>query len=163
MRAIARRAATEAGLEASARLCAREQMRLGQAAFIGEFARAHPYVPGVRIADQDTATVGAYHTADIPYFFGTLDAFNLIRPTRSWTPWDRELSAKMMRSLIAMAATGSPDTAGMPWPSWTPKAERKIILGDAITSVTLDRRKLDWFASHPAVFQPAPRRARPID
>ena len=68
--------------------------------------RAHPYVPGVRIADQNTATVGAYHTADIPYFLGTQDAYNMFRPTRNWTPWDREMSARMMGSLIAMAATG---------------------------------------------------------
>ena len=28
--------------------------------------------------DQDPATIGAYHTGDIPFFFGTLDTFNLL-------------------------------------------------------------------------------------
>jgi para-nitrobenzyl esterase len=165
VRPTVRRAAAEALWETSARHCAREQTKLGQPAWIGEFARIHPYVPGVRIADQDTATVGAYHTADIPYFFGTQDAFNLFRPTRNWTPWDRELSAKMTGSLIAMAATGSPDTPAMRWAGWTPKAESKIVFGDAISAVKLDAKRLDWLAAHPASVTPVvrPRGANPID
>jgi para-nitrobenzyl esterase len=163
--ATARRAATEAGLESSARFCAREQARLGQPAWIDEYARVHPYVPGVRLADQNTATVGAYHTADIPYFFGTQDAYNMFRPTRNWTPWDRELSAKMMGSLIAMAATGSPDTPAMRWSGWTPRAESKIVFGDSITTVKLDAKRHDWLAAHPASTTPVvrPRGANPID
>ncbi|UVO53130.1 carboxylesterase/lipase family protein [Sphingomonas sp. SUN039] len=163
--ATARRAATEAGLESSARFCAREQARLGLPAWIDEYARVHPYVPGVRLADQNTATVGAYHTADIPYFFGTQDAYNMFRPTRNWTPWDRELSAKMMGSLIAMAATGSPDTPAMRWSGWTPKAESKIVFGDSISTVKLDPKRLDWLAAHPASTTPVvrPRGANPID
>ena len=50
------------------------------------FARKHPYVPGVKIADQDTATIGAYHTSEVPYFFGTQDAFNLFRPHGTGRP-----------------------------------------------------------------------------
>lgn len=163
--ATARRAATDAGLESNARFCAREQVRLGQTAFIGEYARVHPYVPGVKLADQNTATVGAYHTADIPYFFGTQDAFNMFRSTRNWTPWDRELSAKMMGSLIAMAATGSPDTPAMRWRGWTPKAESKIVFGDSIAPVKLDPKRLDWLAAHPASTAPVvrPRGSNPID
>lgn len=163
--ATARRAATEAGLESSARFCAREQARLGLPAWIDEYARVHPYVPGVQLADQNTATVGAYHTADIPYFFGTQDAYNMFRPTRNWTPWDRELSTKMMGSLIAMAATGSPDTPAMRWPGWTPKAETKIVFGNLITTAKLGPKRLDWLAAHPATTTPVvrPRGANPID
>lgn len=163
--ATARRAATEAGFEGNARHCAREQVRLGQTAFIADYARVHPYVPGVKIADQNIATVGAYHTSDIPYFFGTQDAFNMFRPTRNWTPWDRELSARMMGSLIAMAATGSPDTPAMRWSGWTPKAESKIVFGDAISTVKLDPKRLDWLEANPAATAPVvrPRGANPID
>ncbi len=162
--ATARRAATEAGLESSARYCAQAQAKLGVPAWIDEYTRVHPYVPGVRLADQNTATVGAYHTADIPYFLGTQDAYNMFRPTRNWAPWDREMSSKMLGSLIAMAGTGSPDRPAMRWPAWTPKAETKILFGDAITTQKLDTKRFDWFAAHPATMQaPAPRRGNPID
>jgi len=162
--ATARRAVTEAGLESSARYCAQAQAKLGQGAWIDEYTRVHPYVAGVRLADQNIATVGAYHTADIAYFLGTQDAYNLFRPTRNWTSWDRELSDKMMGSLIAMAATGSPDTPAMRWSAWTPKAETKIVFGDAIAVHKFDVKRFDWLAAHPAATQaPAPRRSNPID
>ncbi len=154
----ARRAATEAGLEGSARFCAQAQATLGQPAWIDEYTRVHPYVPGVHLADQNIATVGAYHTADIPYFFGTQDAYNMFRPTRNWTVWDRELSAKMMGSIIAMAATGSPDTPAMRWPAWTARPESKILFGDAVTVEKLDAKRHDWLATHPVAAQPAPPR-----
>jgi para-nitrobenzyl esterase len=161
----ARRAATEAGLESNARTCAQAQAKLGARAWIDEYARVHPYVPDVRLADQNIATVGAYHTADIPYFLGTQDAYNMFRPTRSWTPWDRELSAKMMGSLIAMAATGSPDTPAMHWPEWTPISESKLVFGDRIKTVKLQRDRHEWLAAHPAATMPVvrPRGANPID
>lgn len=151
--AVARRAATEAGLESNARNCAMDQAKHGVATWIGEYARWHPYVPGVRIADQDTATVGAYHTADIPYWFGTQDKYNAIRPTRNWTEWDRTLSARMMQALIAFADTGSPSTAAMPWAAWSAKQEGKLVLGDTVAAVKLSPARLDWLAAHPATAQ----------
>ena len=72
-------------------------------AYIVTYSRKHPYVPGVKIADQDIATIGAYHTADIPYWFGTQDAFNMFRTEREWTPLDRKLSEQMSAMLIAFA------------------------------------------------------------
>ncbi|MES2444765.1 MAG: carboxylesterase family protein [Pseudomonadota bacterium] len=163
--AVARIAATEAGFEASARFCAQAQSRAGLPAYIDEYARVHPYVPGVRIADQDTATVGAYHTADIPYWFGTQDKYNMFRPTRNWQPWDRTLSRQMMQALIALADTGSPSTAAMPWPAWTPAKEQKLVLGDSVRAVTLDSKRLDWLAAHPVTPGVPPRRpgGNPID
>lgn len=156
----AKRVATMAGLEASSRQCAQAQATLGQPTYIDEFTRRHPYVPGVRIADQDTATVGAYHTADMPYWFGTLDAYNSLRPTRNWTAWDRELSDRMMQALIAMARTGSPSTARQPWPAWSTTSERNIMWGDRVTPGPLDRVRLDWLAAHPIARRDLPRRAR---
>lgn len=156
--AVARRAATEAGFESNARFCAQAETGAAQAAYIDEFARVHPYVPGVRIADQDITTVGAYHTADIPYWFGTQDKYNMFRPTRNWTPWDRTLSTQMMDALIAFAATGNPNTPAMPWAPWKPGSESKILFGDRVETVKLDARRLDWQAAHPvAVTPPVPR------
>ena len=59
--------------------------------FIDMFDRKHPYTPGVEIADQDIATVGAYHNADTIYWFENLDVFNIIRHTRDWTGWDPQI------------------------------------------------------------------------
>lgn len=143
---VAAVAATEGGLQAAARYCAVEQAKLGEATYIDEYTRVHPYVPGLHLADQP---VGAYHTADIPYWFGTQDKYNSLRATRNWTAWDRTLSKQMMEALIAFANTGSPSTPAMPWPAWTAKAERKLEFGDAVTTVTFDKARSDWVAAHP--------------
>lgn len=165
VRAVALQAARESGFELAARQCARMNEQFGgQPGFIDQFAHKHPYVPGVKIADQNIETIGAYHTADIPYWFGTLDKYNMFRPTRNWTAWDRQLSADMMNALIKMAATGSPDTAAMPWPSWTPNREVKIVFGDSAKVEPLNVKRLDWFAAHPLELQaPTTSPSRPRD
>jgi para-nitrobenzyl esterase len=156
--------AREQGLESNARSCAQLHDSVNQSpAFIDTFARKHPYTPGVKIADQDPATIGAYHTADIPYWFGTLDSLNLFRPTRDWTPLDRSLSEKMMGSLIAFARTGNPATADVQWPAWKPGDERKVEFGDQISVVKLNTAGLDFLKANPAKVptnSAAPRGAR---
>jgi len=117
-------------------------------AFITVFSRKHPYVPGVQIADQDPATIGAYHTSEVPYYFGTFGAYNLFRPTRNWTPWDQELSQKMTAVLIAFANTGSPSTPDVTWPAWTAQNEQYVSFGDKITLETVNRVRLDFMAKH---------------
>jgi len=106
----------------------------------------------VTIADQNIETIGAYHTSDIPYWFGTLDAFNLLRTTRNWSAADRELSEKMMASLIAFANTGNPATADVPWPAWSPSDESKMEFGGStmIQVVKLNTAGMDWLHEHPA-------------
>jgi para-nitrobenzyl esterase len=147
--ALARQVASMAGFEQAARQCAVAQAAQGQKAWLDLFARKHPYTPGVSIADQDPTTIGAYHTGDIPYWFGTLDTYNSRRPTREWTAYDRDLSAKMLGGLIAMARTGSPETAAMAWPAWSARLERKLVLGDSVTVRPLDGRRLQWLSDHP--------------
>ena len=165
VRAVALQAARDSGFELAARQCARMNADYaGQLSFIDQFAHKHPYVPGVKIADQNIETIGAYHTADIPYWFGTLDKYNMLRPTRNWTAWDWQLSANMMNALIKMAETGSPDTAAMPWPNWTPKHEVKIVFGDTAKVEPLNVKRLDWFAAHPiAPLAPTTNATRPRD
>ena len=132
--------------------------------FIGEFARRHPYIPGVKFADQDTATVGAYHTADIPYWFGTQDAYNTLRPTRQWTPWDRALSERMKAALIALAETGSPSTPAMPWKPWSTKNDTALWWGDSIDVRPIYAAGQSWLAAHkPAPASQPPRLSRPRD
>jgi len=159
-REMGRTAAREGMVERGARNWALAQAKHGSApVYIFMYSRVHPYIPGVAIADQDTATIGAYHTSDVPYWFGTQDALNLIRPTRKWTPYDRELSNKMMDTLIAFANTGSPGTPAVQWPRWNPQSEQLIEFGDTVRVLPMSTPRLDFMAAHGAA--PAtPRAAR---
>lgn len=164
IRSVGGTVAREAGLAGNARNCAQLLTQHGRSkAYIDMFSRRHSYAPGVVIADQDVATVGAYHTADIPFFFGTLDVFNSLRKTREWTPADRELSRVMMDSLVAFAATGSPATKDVAWPAWTAQDEGIVEFGGAQGAVNVTKlnvRGIDWLKAHPAKPLPGPPPAR---
>jgi para-nitrobenzyl esterase len=156
---VAQAAANDAGGMTGACNCATLQAKYNKSAtYIMVFARKHPYVPGVKIADQDTATVGAYHTSEVPYFFGTQDAFNLFRPTRAWTPWDRELSEKMTAVLVAFANTGVPATNDVKWPAWSAQNQQYIQFGDKISVEKVNLPGLEFASKHrAAAAAPAPR------
>ncbi len=143
--------------------CAQMQARYNKSpSFITMYSRKHPYVPGVKIADQDIATVGAYHTSEVPYYFGTFDAYNMFRPTRNWTAYDIELSRKMTASLIAFANTGNPSTSDVKWPAWSAENEQYMNFGEKIVVEKVNRSRLDFMQKHrPA--QGPPRRTGPVD
>ena len=117
------------------------------------FTRTHPYRPGVRFADHDPATVGAYHTADVPYWLGTLDSLNLFRPTRDWTAEDRALSSQMMAHLLAFARSGDP---GGGWTAWSPARPR-------VRRLDVTGGMADWphWRALPLLENPAP--AAPVE
>ncbi len=161
--AAARRVATEAGFEGTARHCAQRFAKSGMPTWIYDYARVHPYAPGVVFADQNPLTAGAYHTADIPYWFGTQDAYNRFRTTRVWTAWDRQLSSTMIDALIAFSATGKPVAKNLNWPMWRAGAETKVAFGDTVGTAALDTTRLDWFAAHPIADGPPLPPANPRD
>ena len=139
----------EGGIEKTQRNWAIAQAKYGSApVYIDMYSHVHPYTPGVVIADQNTATIGAYHTSDVPYWFGTQDAFNLFRSTRLWTPYDRDLSLKMSKALIAFANTGDPSTPEVHWPQWKPNDEQLIDFGDSIRVEKMDTPRLNFMAVH---------------
>lgn len=117
------------------------------------FTRTHPYRPGVRFADHDPATVGAYHTADVPYWLGTLDSLNLFRPTRDWTAEDRALSSRMTAHLLAFARSGDP---GGGWTAWSPARPR-------VRRLDVTGGMADWphWRALPLLENPAP--AAPVE
>lgn len=155
--AMAHRAAEDAGMQGAARQCARLNADYNRSpTYIDLFTLKNPYIPGVYIADQDTATIGAYHVADLAYWFGTLDTYNMLRPTRDWRPWDRELSKDMMRALIAFARTGSPSTSEMRWPAWSAADEQRVVFGKTAAVDKLNTKGIDWLAAHPAANVPVP-------
>jgi para-nitrobenzyl esterase len=157
------KAARASGLEANARNCAVLANEYNKSkAYIVTYSRKHPYVPGVKIADQDIATIGAYHTADIPYWFGTQDVFNMFRKEREWTPLDRKLSEQMSAMLIAFANTGDPSIKDVKWSAWSPANEVKIEITDRIATVPLDVRGIEWLKAHPVQVQAGARGGRGV-
>lgn len=158
--AMAHQAAEDAGFQGDARRCAELNAEYnGKPAYIDLFTLKNPYIPGVYIADQNTKTIGAYHVADLAYWFGTLDTYNMFRPTRDWRPWDRELSHSMMEALINFAKTGNPSTTAFKWPAWSQADQQRVVFGKTISVEKLDTKGMDWLAAHPAARIPIPRPA----
>jgi para-nitrobenzyl esterase len=153
--AEARRAALDIARDATLglqmRTWARAQTSTGKApAYMYMFSRVHPYAPGVKFSDHDPATIGAYHTGDVPYWLQTLDSLNLFRRTRNWTAYDRELAARMSDAIVSFARTGKPTLSGIDWPSYRSQDERVVELGDSIGVIPLpDSSKIDFLAAHP--------------
>lgn len=162
VRMTALKAAREMGLEANNRACAQLQAKYNTSpAYVDLFTRVQPYAPGVKLADLDPATAGAYHTADIPYWFGTLDKYNWLRHTRDWGPADRALSEQMMDSLIAFARTGDPSTAAVRWPAWKASDEQMEDFDIGPHAIPMDVKGMDWLAAHKPA--PVPNPAAPVN
>ena len=119
-------------------------------AWLVQYNHPHPYPPGVVITDMDVKTAGAYHNSDLPFWFGTLDALNIFRKTRDWTPYDYKLTGQMMDVVVAFAKTGNPATADAKIPRYNPRREQRLVFAESITIETLNPRQVDFIESHPA-------------
>ncbi len=65
-----------------------------------------------------TAAMGAFHSDDIEYVFGTLD----LRPDALWRPEDRALSETVQSYWVNFARTGDPNGKGLlKWPVYEPQ------------------------------------------
>ena len=72
------------------------------------------------------ASSGAFHSDEIEYVFGALDA----RPEAVWRAEDRALSEQMMTYWTNFAKTGDPNGAGLPvWPKYGPTEWMTMNLG----------------------------------
>jgi para-nitrobenzyl esterase len=139
------------GFAISVREWARAQARTGkQPAYLYLFTRVHPFTSGVTFSDLDTATAGAYHTSDVPYWLGTYNAFNLIRRTRDWTNWDRKLSNDMQDVIVEFAKTSNPSTSTVRFTAYDPDNEVRTVFGDAITTEKLNSKLVNFIAVHPS-------------
>jgi para-nitrobenzyl esterase len=98
------------------------------------FTRRQPYTAGIAFSDHDPATVGAYHTGEVPYFLRSLESLNLFRKTRDWSAEDEALSDLMSRAIINFAKTGSP---GADWSRFDAKRPRMMQLD-------LQQKQIDW-------------------
>lgn len=152
IKAVAAKVARESAIANASRNCGVNQVLYNKSpAYIDMFNHRYTYTPGVKIADVDQASVGVYHNADIPYWFGNLDIFNIFRTTRDFTPFDHTLANDMQDSLIAFAKTGNPQTAAVKWPAWSPKNDVFVNFGDNDIKVeAFNTKAMTWLAAHPA-------------
>ena len=80
------------------------------------------------------AALGAFHSDDIEYVFGTLDS----RPDALWRPEDRKLSEQIGQYWTNFARTGDPNGTGLPkWPVYAP-TEWQVMHLDAAPEAKAD-------------------------
>jgi para-nitrobenzyl esterase len=73
-----------------------------------------------------SAAIGAFHSDDIEYVFGTLDS----RQGAKWRPEDRQLSELMQNYWTNFAKKGNPNSSGLPdWPVYHPQDWMVMHLG----------------------------------
>ena len=84
---------------------------------------------------------GIFHSSELPYVFGTLDA----APERHFTAADRVISARLMRYWIDFVKTGNPNGVGMAaWPAIGAHDPEVMVLGSRIAPrPMLPPRKLE--------------------
>jgi para-nitrobenzyl esterase len=90
----------------------------GKPAYAYRFTRLAP--------GSDPIKVGAFHSAELAYVFGTQASIG-----RPWQPRDRELAQQMQLFWTNFAKTGDPNGEGLPtWPRFDDAGEAVMELGD---------------------------------
>lgn len=141
-------------------LWAQAQRNYGKApAYAYLFTRRQPYAPGITFSDHDPASVGAYHTGDVPYWLRTRNSLNLFRPTRIWEPADQSLENEMSAALLSFARTGVPTSPTVgEWPAFRANRPQLVWLGEKSSVVVwphLDNFRLLRGGAAPSRSDPA--------
>jgi para-nitrobenzyl esterase len=109
----------------------------GQRVFVYRFDRS---VPG-----KGEATLGAFHSLEVPYVFGSLHD-----PEWKWLPSiadDASLSELLQTYWTNFAKTSNPNASGLPnWPAWNDE-EKEFLLVKQDASVTTQRNFAPLFSS----------------
>lgn len=99
-------------------LWARLHARSGRRVFHYRFERPSPA--------PEFTSLGAFHGAEIPYVFGTLDAREW-----PWPPSDRDLADTISSYWLNFSATGDPNAEGLPqWPRFDESQPATMIFGE---------------------------------
>jgi para-nitrobenzyl esterase len=134
-----------------------------QPAYAYLFTRRQPYAPGITFSDHDPATVGAYHSGDVPYWLRTRPSLNLFRRTRVWEAGDISLEKEMASALLSFARGGVPvsPTIGR-WPAYR-RAEPRLVWLAPDSRVVAWPHAADMALFETVVDQPRAATARPRD
>ncbi len=82
--------------------------------------------------------MGAYHSAEIEYVFGTLDS----KTGKPWRAEDRALSDLMQKYWTNFARNEDPNAMGLPvWPVYRAEAEWPVMHLDAVSKAEKDRQR----------------------
>lgn len=127
--------ARDAGVAGVTRLLLERARTARTPAFAYYFDRAIPW--------PEHPEFGAFHTAEVPYVFGTLDVL-----PRPWTDVDRRLSETMMGYWVNFATHGDPNGPGLPaWPVFRPGQPALLRLGEQIGPLApLPPERLELFS-----------------
>ena len=77
----------------------------------------------------EAARYKAFHSSEMPYVFGTLDA-----APRPFTVYDRKLSMQMQQWWANWVKSGDPDGKGGLWRPFTAKARMITVIGDTVVT-----------------------------
>jgi para-nitrobenzyl esterase len=84
------------------------------------------------------ALIGAFHSDDIEYVFGTLDS----RPEAAWRPEDRKLSDQIGTYWTNFARTGDPNAPGLPnWPTYNAAGQWQVMHLDTTSAAKPDTER----------------------
>jgi para-nitrobenzyl esterase len=84
------------------------------------------------------AILGAFHSDDIEYVFGSLDS----RPEATWRPEDRKLSEQIGAYWTNFARTGNPNGPGLPnWPTYNAADQWQVMHLDATPEAKPDTQR----------------------
>ena len=88
---------------------------------------------------------GAFHTAEVPYFFNTLDMLD-----RPWESLDRRLADTMSSYWVHFASHGNPNGAELPeWPAYDGQDVRFMRLGERVAPDAMaNRATRDFFEGY---------------
>ena len=127
--------ARDAGIAGVQQLLTERARTAHTPSFAYYFNRAIPW--------PDHPEFAAFHTSEVPYVFGTLDAL-----PRPWTDYDRALSDVMMRYWVNFATRGDPNGPNLQqWPAFQPTQRSFMELGLRVGVMrSLDSAVLELFA-----------------
>jgi para-nitrobenzyl esterase len=139
----------DAGFAAGIYRAARLHARNGSPVYLYHFERRSPFRPDQHFAEIEPASrLGAYHAAEIPYVFGTLDALD-----RDFQPVDRALSERLQAAWVNFATWGDPNgppKAPARWPRFDDGAAQVLHFGDEVrVGPTPDVERLRFINSVP--------------
>jgi para-nitrobenzyl esterase len=115
----------------------------GKPTYVYRFTRLAP--------GSDPIKVGAFHSAELAYVFGTQASID-----RPWSARDRALSEQMQQYWTNFAKTGNPNGEGLPqWPRYGASGQEVMELGDATRPIAvLDPQRKTLFDAYLATRLP---------
>ncbi|MBX9600534.1 MAG: carboxylesterase family protein [Bryobacteraceae bacterium] len=130
----------DSSFQVTSRLVARASSTRQKKTFQYFFTRVAPKGLG------KTMRLGAYHSAEIPYAFDSLEGNGLMGPQPKPEPWDSTLAKMMSEAWVRFARTGDPNGGALPrWPAFDARKEAYLEFGDEIKEGARVRpRQLDF-------------------